>query len=82
MSPLPCGGSAPATGDCDDTRATVHPGAVEVCDGLDNDCNDEIDDSPDCAIPAVSEWGLSVMVLLVLTAGTVVLGRSKPSPAC
>jgi hypothetical protein len=28
-----------ATGDdCDDTQVLVHPGATEVCDGLDNDC--------------------------------------------
>lgn len=25
--------------DCDDTDATVHPGATEVCDGLDGDCD-------------------------------------------
>jgi hypothetical protein len=25
--------------DCDDTNDTVYPGAAEVCDGLDNDCN-------------------------------------------
>lgn len=24
--------------DCDDTRAEVHPGAIEVCDGFDTDC--------------------------------------------
>ncbi|MBE7451293.1 MAG: hypothetical protein HS111_21080 [Kofleriaceae bacterium] len=24
--------------DCDDTQPLVHPGAIEVCDGLDNDC--------------------------------------------
>ena len=33
--------------DCDDEDPAVHPGAHEVCDGLDNDCNDVIDDSPD-----------------------------------
>jgi hypothetical protein len=34
----------PAGEDCDDDDATVHPGAVEVCNGVDEDCNDEIDD--------------------------------------
>jgi hypothetical protein len=32
--------------DCDDEDAAVHPGATEVCDGIDNDCNSLIDDSP------------------------------------
>jgi len=30
--------------DCDDTRNSVYPGALEVCDGLDNDCANGIDD--------------------------------------
>jgi hypothetical protein len=29
--------------DCDDSNAAVHPGATEICDGLDNDCNGLID---------------------------------------
>ncbi|MCB9794588.1 MAG: peptidoglycan DD-metalloendopeptidase family protein [Alphaproteobacteria bacterium] len=33
-------------GDCDDGRASVSPGASELCDGLDNDCDGEIDDGP------------------------------------
>lgn len=28
-----------ATGDCDDSEAAVNPDAIEVCDGLDNDCD-------------------------------------------
>lgn len=30
--------------DCDDSRASVHPGALEVCDGLDNNCNGQVDE--------------------------------------
>lgn len=30
--------------DCDDTQPAIHPGAAETCDGIDNNCNDEIDE--------------------------------------
>ncbi len=30
--------------DCDDGTAAVHPGALEVCDGTDNDCDGGVDD--------------------------------------
>jgi hypothetical protein len=31
-------------GDCSDSNAAVNPGAVEVCDGVDNDCNGGVDE--------------------------------------
>ncbi len=29
--------------DCDDSDATAYPGATEVCDGVDNDCDGDVD---------------------------------------
>ncbi len=43
---LPAGG-AELGDDCDDTDAAVHPGAEEVCNGLDDDCDTLVDDADD-----------------------------------
>ena len=37
-------GSTLCTGDCREGDATSHPGAAELCDGRDNDCNGQVDD--------------------------------------
>ena len=37
-------GESPADGDCDDTDPDVYSSAPERCDGVDNDCNDLVDD--------------------------------------
>lgn len=37
--------------DCKDDDATVHPGAPEICDKQDNDCNGKVDDNPACVPP-------------------------------
>ena len=34
----------PAGPDCDDTRASIHPGQVESCNGADDDCDGVVDD--------------------------------------
>ena len=33
-------------GDCDDGSALVSPNGTEICDGIDNDCDGSIDQSP------------------------------------
>ncbi len=33
-------------GDCDDGDELVFPGSVELCNGVDDDCNGEVDDDP------------------------------------
>ncbi|NOY90288.1 MAG: hypothetical protein GXP55_03690, partial [Deltaproteobacteria bacterium] len=38
-----CGGTSDAT-DCDDSCATCHPGGVEVCNGVDDDCDGAVDE--------------------------------------
>ncbi len=40
--------------DCAIDDATIHPGATEVCDGADNDCNGLIDDGPDCPCKTIT----------------------------
>lgn len=38
--------------DCDDTDPTSYPGAQELCDNLDNDCNGLVDDTFACTRPS------------------------------
>ena len=37
-------------GDCDDGDAAVHPGATELCNGVDDDCDTEIDEGLDWVV--------------------------------
>ena len=55
----PSGSVADGT-DCDDTNAEIFPGAVDVCNELDDDCDDEIDEDGDETLYADMDgdgWG-------------------------
>jgi hypothetical protein len=39
-------GFTDCAGDCDDTDGSIFPGATETCDGVDEDCDGTIDNSP------------------------------------
>jgi hypothetical protein len=45
--------------DCNDGNAAVFPGAVEVCNGTDDDCDSQIDDA-DSGITGQTRWYLDV----------------------
>jgi hypothetical protein len=43
-------------GDCDDTDATVYPGADELCNGEDDNCNDAVDETfPDSDYDGIAD---------------------------
>ena len=47
------GDGHPSTSDCDDNDISIHPGADELCDGIDNDCDGVIDEAP---VDGITQW--------------------------
>ncbi|AKJ06107.1 BNR repeat domain protein [Archangium gephyra] len=61
LSPAPYGCTPPpgysaTTNDCDDGNRYVNPGAPEVCDGADNNCNGSADEGGVCPTTTCSAW--------------------------
>lgn len=80
--PLPYGCTKPTDGsyspnslDCDDNNRYVYSGALEVCDGKDNNCNGSVDES--CTAVTCSAYSSST---LVPSGGTSTFGFSSSGP--
>jgi hypothetical protein len=72
-----CGGD-----DCDDNAAATHPGAEEICNDIDDDCNGTIDDGDvckrdkGCGCAATDGTPASGLYLILLALGLACLRRS------
>jgi len=73
-----CGGD-----DCDDSVAATHPGAEEICNDIDDDCNGTIDDGDvcdrdkGCGCASTEGAPASGLFLLLLIAGLAWFRRSR-----
>ena len=52
-------------GDCNDSVASIHPGAVEIFNGVDDDCNNIIDDVVEVVTITLATYRVSSSTLTV-----------------
>ncbi|MBK7886546.1 MAG: T9SS type A sorting domain-containing protein [Bacteroidetes bacterium] len=65
----PINGSVPNNGDCNDGNASINPAAVELCNGIDDNCNGLVDDNVP-ALPNVGAIGGTAAACLPGVAGS------------
>lgn len=65
-------GVTPGDGDCDDANPEIHPGAAELCNAVDDDCNNY----PDDGCPSDTRTAL-----VAVPAGEALLGSHDAEPA-
>lgn len=68
--------------DCDETKASVHPGGIEVCDTFDNDCNGQIDEGCDNDGDTYCDAGMKLYGDNSMCKGTIYKGEGTSGSDC
>lgn len=68
--------------DCDDSKSSIYPGAMEVCDSFDNDCNGQIDEGCDSDGDTFCDSGMKLYGSNSMCPGTLFKGEGTSGSDC